>query len=70
MCASNVWPTDGADAEYVRRPYRVLLTDEAGDRWTVTVRAIGKHDARNLAVEAAHDMGYVDVTALRIEAAA
>lgn len=66
--SSRHQPTEGADSSYERYPYRVYLTDDVGARWWTTVsQAMGKHDARHQAIEKAHDQGYVDVTALKIE---
>jgi hypothetical protein len=49
-------------------PYRVYVEDEVGSRWWITVSAaIGKHDARNQAIDVGRSQGYYDVTALRIE---
>ena len=56
-------PENGADSEYIRFPYRVLVTEEVGDRFWVTVNAMGPNEAMGLAVEEAIDRGYSDVTA-------
>jgi hypothetical protein len=66
-------PENGADspqalADYQLHPYRVYVEDEVGSRWWITVTAaLGKHDARNQAVDVGRSQGYYDVTALRIE---
>jgi hypothetical protein len=66
-------PENGADsaqalADYALHPYRVLITEQVGDRcWIVVTAAMGKNDARNQALDVAHTAGYVDVTALKIE---
>ena len=56
-------PTAGADSEYIRFPYCVQVVEEMGDRFWITVYAMGPNEARGLAVEKAIDQGYSDVTA-------
>ena len=66
--SSRHQPLNGADSDYQLHPYRVLVEEEVGDRWWITVTAaMGKNDARNQAVDVAQSQGYYDVTALKIE---
>lgn len=60
----------GETSEYLYKPFRVLVEDNDGGRVSVTVTAMGRNDARNLAFEKARDLGWNPVAALRIEAAA
>ena len=55
------------DADDYERPFRVLVEEELGSRFWVTVRAIGPKGARETAVETAHQRGYYDATALAVE---
>ena len=50
-------------------PFRVLLGIEEGERITVTVNALGQHDAAHKAREQAITDGHSDVIALRVEPA-
>lgn len=62
------WPLNGADSDWQPQPFRVLVEDHDGGRVTVTVNAIGKHDADHLARERARDLGYDPAAVLRVEA--
>lgn len=71
-------PEAGADSPQALRtfvpppgyaPYRVLVTDEIGERWYEVVNAIGQHDASHRAVQKAIDAGHYDVFALKVEPA-
>lgn len=62
MCSSHA-PEQGADSEYVRTPFLCLVEDYDGARAQITVKAMGRNDARNQAIEAARDLGY-DVAAV------
>ena len=60
MCSRHA-PTEGADAEYVRNPYKVTVHADYAARFTVYVRAIGWHEATGLAIDAAERSGHFDV---------
>ena len=60
-------PTNGADADYTKLPFRVQIKDTEGPAWWVTVNAMGRHDARNQAVQKAYDAGADAVGVIRIE---
>ena len=63
---------DGAQgnaADYMPRPYRCLVTDELGDRFYITVNAIGPNDAKGLAKQTAYDRDQSDVTVMEVVAA-
>lgn len=60
---------DGAQGDWSPKPFHVLVEDSDGGRVRVTVNAIGRHDARNLAFERARDMGYDPEAALEVIAA-
>ena len=61
--------TDSGEVEDYepRRPFKVLVQDETGERWSVEVNAYGIHDARNLGREAAYDAGFIQPAVLRVE---
>jgi hypothetical protein len=67
--SSRHQPAAGADSAeaWVRNPYRVLVEEELGSRLWIEVNAIGRHDAEHLAKERARDLGYFDITALKVE---
>jgi hypothetical protein len=60
-------PELGAGEDYVLSPFRVTLDCWDGGRTTVTVNALGKHDAGNLAREKARDLGEDPAAVLRVE---
>jgi hypothetical protein len=70
--SSRHQPVNGADSAeaYVLKPFRVLLEEEMGSRFFVKVNALGPHDAEHQACEKARDLGYYDVTALKVQEAA
>ena len=69
-------PEAGADSPQALRSflpppeyatYRVLLTEELGSCFWLTVNAIGIHDAENKAKDKARRQGYFDLGVLTVE---
>ena len=67
MCSRHAEP--GAGAEYVERPFRALIETYDGDRFYLTVQAIGPKGASGTARQMAWDRGYDVAAVLRVEAA-
>jgi hypothetical protein len=67
MCSRHQEP--GATSEYVRTPFLCLVEDYDGARAQITVKAMGRNDARNQAIEAARDLGYEVAAVLEVRAA-
>ena len=63
------WPLNGADSEYVLKPYIALVEEYDGGRVNLRVNAIGPKDARGVAWQTAIDRGYDPAAVLKVEAA-
>lgn len=70
MCASNDWPTNGADSDYVLKHYRCRVVEEEGPAWWIDIpHALGRNDARRQAREKAIDAGAIDPAVIDVVAA-
>ena len=65
--SSRHQPLNGADSDYTRTPFHVLVEDTDGGRAAFTVNAMGRHEARLLAIEEARDRGYDVVDVLEVK---
>ena len=66
MCSRHA-PENGADSEWVLRPYRCLIRDTEGPTWWIYVNAMGPNDAKGLAAEKARDQGADEPAAVKVE---